>query len=75
MFHRKLDVAGFDLDLEELKNFRQLHSKTPGHPEFKETAGVESTTGPLGQGIGNAVGFAVSQTASLSGMTFFGNPT
>jgi len=56
-----LHLAGFDLDLEELKNFRQLHSKTPGHPEFKETAGVESTTGPLGQGIGNAVGFAVSQ--------------
>lgn len=56
-----LHLAGFDLALEELKNFRQLHSKTPGHPEFKETAGVESTTGPLGQGIGNAVGFAVSQ--------------
>ena len=56
-----LHLAGFDLNLEELKNFRQLHSKTPGHPEFKETAGVESTTGPLGQGIGNAVGFAVSQ--------------
>ncbi len=56
-----LHLAGFDLSLEELKNFRQLHSKTPGHPEFRETAGVESTTGPLGQGIGNAVGFAVSQ--------------
>ncbi len=56
-----LHLAGFDLDLEELKNFRQLGSKTPGHPEFRETPGVESTTGPLGQGIGNAVGFAVSQ--------------
>ena len=56
-----LHLAGFDLALEELKNFRQLHSKTPGHPEFRETPGVESTTGPLGQGIGNAVGFAVSQ--------------
>lgn len=56
-----LHLAGFDLDLEELKNFRQLHSKTPGHPEFRETPGVESTTGPLGQGIGNSVGFAVSQ--------------
>ena len=56
-----LHLAGFDLSLEELKNFRQLHSKTPGHPEFRETPGVESTTGPLGQGIGNAVGFAVSQ--------------
>ncbi len=56
-----LHLAGFDLSLDELKNFRQLHSKTPGHPEFMETDGVESTTGPLGQGIGNAVGFAVSQ--------------
>ncbi len=56
-----LHLAGFDLPLEELKNFRQLHSKTPGHPEFMETPGVESTTGPLGQGIGNSVGFAVSQ--------------
>ncbi len=56
-----LHLSGFDLSLDELKNFRQLHSKTPGHPEFKETDGVESTTGPLGQGIGNAVGFAVSQ--------------
>ena len=56
-----LHMAGFDLPIEELKNFRQLHSKTPGHPEFKETPGVECTSGPLGQGVGNAVGFAVSQ--------------
>lgn len=55
-----LHLAGFDLPLEELKNFRQLHSKTPGHPEFRETPGVESTTGPLGQGVGNGVGFAIS---------------
>ncbi|WOO39503.1 transketolase [Rubellicoccus peritrichatus] len=55
-----LHLAGYDLSLEELKNFRQLHSKTPGHPEFGETVGIEATTGPLGQGTGNVVGMAVS---------------
>jgi transketolase len=55
-----LHLSGYDLPLEEVKNFRQLHSKTPGHPEFHETPGVECTTGPLGQGVGNAVGLAMS---------------
>ncbi|MFA6287964.1 MAG: transketolase [Opitutaceae bacterium] len=55
-----LHLSGYDLSLEELTKFRVLHSKTPGHPEFHETPGVEATTGPLGQGIANAVGLAVS---------------
>ncbi|MCI5051945.1 MAG: transketolase [Simkaniaceae bacterium] len=54
-----LHLAGFDLSLDELKRFRQLHSATPGHPEFGHTDGVEATTGPLGQGVGNAVGQAL----------------
>ena len=61
-----LHLAGFDLPMEELKNFRQLHSKTPGHPEFMETPGVECTTGPLGQGIGNAVGMAMAGKMSAA---------
>ena len=55
-----LHLAGFDLPIEEVKAFRKLHSKTPGHPEFGETVGVEATTGPLGQGSGNIVGMAVA---------------
>ncbi len=54
-----LHLAGFNLSLEEIKNFRQLHSHTPGHPESRETEGVETTTGPLGQGLGNAAGTAL----------------
>lgn len=54
-----LHLAGYKLSLEEIKNFRQLHSQTPGHPEMRETDGVETTTGPLGQGTGNAVGQAL----------------
>ena len=55
-----LHLAGYAVSLDDIRNFRQLHSKTPGHLEFGETPGVEATTGPLGQGVGNAVGMAVS---------------
>ncbi len=55
-----LHLSGYAISLEEIKNFRQLHSITPGHPEWHETPGVEATTGPLGQGVANAVGYAVS---------------
>jgi transketolase len=55
-----LHMSGYDLPMSEIKRFRQLHSKTPGHPEFFETPGVECTTGPLGQGVGNSVGIAVA---------------
>src|ERR1019366_7710947 len=55
-----LHLSGYPLSLEEVKNFRQWGSLTPGHPEFQHTEGVEATTGPLGQGVGNAVGHAVA---------------
>lgn len=56
-----LHLTGYDLTLQDLKDFRQLHSKTPGHPELGETPGIETTTGPLGQGFANAIGMAVSE--------------
>jgi transketolase len=61
-----LHLAGYDVPLDQLKKFRQLHSITPGHPEFAETPGVEATTGPLGQGVANAVGFAISGMMSAA---------
>ncbi len=62
LIYSLLHLSGFDLAMEELQNFRQLGSKTPGHPEYGHTPGVETTTGPLGQGFGNAVGMALAET-------------
>ena len=61
LIYALLHLSGYDLPIEELRNFRQLHSRTPGHPEVGITAGVETTTGPLGQGISNAVGMALAE--------------
>ena len=61
LIYALLHLTGYDLPMEEIKRFRQLHSKTPGHPEYGYTAGVETTTGPLGQGITNAVGMAMAE--------------
>ena len=61
LLYSLLHLTGYDLPMSELRNFRQLHSKTPGHPEYREAPGVETTTGPLGQGVANAVGMALAE--------------
>jgi transketolase len=61
LIYALLHLSGYDLSIDDLKHFRQLHSKTPGHPEYGYAPGVETTTGPLGQGITNAVGMAMAE--------------
>ena len=69
LIYSLLHLSGYDLPLDEIKNFRQMHSKTPGHPEYGYAPGIETTTGPLGQGITNAVGMQLLKKHSLHSLT------
>lgn len=69
-----LYLSGFDLQMEDLKQFRQWNSRTPGHPEYGKTPGIEATTGPLGQGLGNAVGMAIAERALAAQFNAAGKP-
>jgi transketolase len=74
LLYSLLNLTGYDLPLDELKKFRQLHSRTPGHPEYGHTPGVETTTGPLGQGLGNAVGMALAEKLLAAEFNRDGHP-
>ncbi|MEM0400356.1 transketolase, partial [Escherichia coli] len=63
LIYALLHLTGYDLSMDDIRDFRQLHTRTPGHPEYGYTPGVETTTGPLGQGVANAVGMAIAEKA------------